>query len=150
MSILGDDIAHALPEMREHAESLMVDTCRITRSGEGEPVFNPETGQYEKRARVTVYGPELEPHMGRCRIQDNRVQVGAPDQSSQAGLVISVQNTELQLPVDGTGHIAPGDIAEILSCRFDPSLVGHQVTIEGPHGKSQATARRLRVKEGAA
>lgn len=138
--MLNADVTAALPDLRAAAESLMVDTCIITRDGEGEPVFNSETGQYERPGRTTVYE-------GKCRLQDNRVQVGSPDQSSQAGLAISVQNTELQLPVDGTGHIVPGDVAEILSCRFDLSLIGRKLTVEGPHGKSHATTRRLRVKE---
>ena len=39
--MIHDDIAAALPELRAHAESLMVDSCTITRrrlDGDGEPV----------------------------------------------------------------------------------------------------------------
>ena len=40
---LGADIAGQIPFLRSQAESLMVDTARVTRPG-GEPTFDPDTG----------------------------------------------------------------------------------------------------------
>ena len=47
---------------RMKIEALMIDTCRITRPGDGVPVFDEDTGQYTNPEPVVVYE-------GKCRIQ---------------------------------------------------------------------------------
>ena len=137
--MLRDDIAWALPQFRAVAESLMIDTCTITRTGVSEPVFDPETGQYTDPARLTVY-------TGKCRIQVTSIIANST--SSNAGeRAYAVQGSELQLPVDGTGDVSINDVAEITAAEFDDELVGRKFTVAARHEKSQATSRRLRVEE---
>lgn len=60
---LGDAIAGALPRLQTEAETMMTDTCTITRPGE--PVFNPTTGTYTTPS-TTVY-------TGKCRVRTRSV-----------------------------------------------------------------------------
>lgn len=137
--MLGDDIAWALPELRAAAESQMRDTCSITRAGTGTGPFNESTGQYDKPARTTVY-------TGKCRLQIKSV-IASGSNADAGDRTGTVQELELQLPVDGTSTVTIGDIAEVTSSAMDDSLIGGKFTITARHEKSQATARRLRVSE---
>lgn len=135
--MLGDAIAHALPGLRREAESLMTDTCRITRDGDGEPVFNESTGQYDDPPRVVVYE-------GRCRIQIR----STTEQHESAGpSEVALQYPELQLPIAGTDVVAVDHQVECLTAAYDPSLVDRVWTITARHEKSHATSRRLRMVE---
>lgn len=117
----------------------MTDTCRITKPGEGEPVFNSDTGQYEDPPPVTVYE-------GACRL---RVTSDAGNISDAAAgeATWTVQDPVLSLPVVGSEAVGRGMTVEYLTAAFDAALVGRRFGIVGPHHESQATARRLRVKE---
>lgn len=138
--------AAVLARARDAAEDLMVDTCIITRAGEGEGEFNEATGQYDAPARVTIYGPDVEPHRGKCQLQIQSVTNSAS--SSNAGeREAVVQGDVLKLPVDGTGDVSIGDVAKIVSSTHDPSLVDREFTVSGRHAKSFASARRLPVQE---
>lgn len=140
------DVAGLLARARKAAEDLMVDTCVITRAGEGKGEFNDATGQYDTPARVTVYGPDIEPHHGKCQLQIQSVTNSAS--SSNAGeREAVVQGDVLKLPVDGTGDVSIGDVAKIVSSAYDPSLVDREFTVSGRHAKSFASARRLPVQE---
>lgn len=129
----------ALLEGRALIESLMTDTCTITRAGTGERVFDEDTMQYTDPARVTVYS-------GKCRVQVKSVIASSSD-ASAGDRVATVQEFELQLPVAGTEGIAVHDVAEVTAAAHDASLVGRKFTVVARHEKSQATARRLRVAE---
>lgn len=137
--MLADDIAAVLPELRAEAERNMQDTCIITRAGTGKGPWNESTGQYDKPPRVTVYE-------GKCRLQIQSVTNSASD-STAGDRATVVQGDVLQLPVAGTGEVSVNDEAEMLTCVSDGELVGHKYTVVGRHGKSQATSRRLPVKE---
>lgn len=137
--MLADDIMRVLPELRAAAESLMLDTCTITRAGTGTGPWNDETGQYDPPARITVY-------TGKCKIQDKSIIAGST--SSDAGeRAVIAQGSELQLPVIESASVAINDVAHIDNCVLDPSLTDREYTISARHGKSQATSRRLRVTE---
>lgn len=138
--MLGDDIAWALPELRRQAESLMHDSCTITRlDPDAEPgEMNPETGQYPEPARITVYE-------GKCRIQAKSVVASGTD-SSAGERTGTTQELELQIPVVGTENVAVDDVVEVTVAVMDTSLQGRTYTITAPHEKSQATARRLRIE----
>lgn len=134
-------IAQVTMEGRALAESNMTDTCIITRvdpdAEPGEP--DPDTLAYPDPPRITVYE-------GKCRLQVRSIVANAS--SSDAGeRQTTVQESELQLPVATSGDVAVTDVAKMLTCVLDPSLVDHEFTVKGRHGKSQATARRLRVEE---
>lgn len=135
----ASQVALGLAEGRALAESLMTDTCRITKPGDGPRVYDPETMQYTDPARVTVYE-------GKCRVQIRGERSSGAEQEA-GGRMVGTQQPELQLPVDGTEDVAPDHIVEMLTAVHDSSLVGRKFTIDGRHEKSQATMRRLRVIE---
>lgn len=120
----------------------MVDTCRITKPGEGKGPFNEATGQYDPPARITVYE-------GKCRIQvrsdinSNAVEavVGEHEWTYRTGT--------LQLPITAeTGAIRPDFICEYLTCPLDPSMVGRLFNMQAEtKGKTHATHRRYRIRE---
>ena len=51
--MLGDDIAAILPDLQAQAESLMVDTCKVTTSVPG--AWDDATGTYGDPVTTTVY-----------------------------------------------------------------------------------------------
>lgn len=142
MSDFATQVAIGLSEGRALAESLMTDTCTITRAGTGKGAWNESTGQYDTPARSMVY-------TGKCRIQIKSIVASSSE--SDAGERASIaQEFELQLPIAGTDTVAIHDVAEVTAAAHDDSLVGRKFTVTARHEKSQATARRLRVVEGTA
>lgn len=122
-------------------ESLFLDTCRITKPGDGPRVFDDETGQYTDPARVDVYE-------GPCRLQvkadinSNVVETTAGDREW------TYLTASLQLPIAGTDDIRQDHIATILTCAHDETLVDREFNIQGlGQHKSDATHRRFRVRE---
>lgn len=130
---LGADIAAALPELREQAESRMTASCTITRPGD-EVVWNPETLQNEN-VPVTVYA-------GRCRVraagQQDRAE-NVVDQSFMASQYI------LSLPVVGSEGVRRDDTVTVTGCPEDAALVGDVFRVVAESAGSQMTARRLTV-----
>lgn len=133
-------VAKTVEDARVLAESLMVDTCIITRPGVGEPVFDPATGTYTDPARVTVF-------TGPCRLQVTSI-IANSTNSAAGERENMVQGSEFQLPVGGTDDVTINDVIEITSAAFDPALVGRKFTVIARHQKTHATSRRLRVEEG--
>lgn len=133
-------IAQVTLEGRNLIESLMTDTCTITRAGTDKGTKNEITGQYDSPpASATVY-------MGKCRVQIKSVIASSSDQAAGERQVVA-QEFELQLPVTGTESVTVHDVVEVLTAANDASLVGRKFTVAARHEKSQATARRLRVME---
>lgn len=117
----------------------MTDTCRISRPGVGEPVFNNETGQYDGPDPVVVY-------QGACRIP--RRMTGNSVGDARAGEASwRVGEYPLALPIDGSEAVAPGQTVTYLSSEHDPALVGQVFGITEPIRQSQATARRFVMKQ---
>lgn len=136
----GDDMASTLVELREMAEDNMRDAVLITRVDPDAPAPQmDDQGQYPEPARLTVY-------VGKCRLQIASVmgEASSVDAGERDG---TTQGAVLQLPVLASGDVSVNDVAELTACVHDPSLVGRKFTVAGRHGKSQATARRLRVIE---
>lgn len=120
---------------RRAAESLMLDSCIVSRPG-GEPVWDENRGDYVAPAPVTVYE-------GRCKVQTRNVAVAEADAGERE---IGVLAWEVHLPVDGTGGVTRGDTVEVTAAALDSSLVGRQFTVSGPHVGTAKTARRLPVE----
>lgn len=121
---------------------LMTDTCRITRPGEGDGPFNPDTGQYDDPLPITVYE-------GICRIppRGTATTTAAPagEQSFQAG------EYPFEIPVEGAGHVAgeevrPGQAVKYLTSKHNPTLVGREFGIVDPVFQSQPTRLRFKIK----
>ena len=134
---LADAIAATLPELRAHAESMMVDTCTITRASTGAPVVDNNNGTVTPAAPATIYA-------GPCRVQ-------LPDAVEKAeevgGDALSVQAAIISLPVAGSESVAVGDVVTVTNATFDADLSGVTYVVRGLHRKSHATSRRLRCEE---
>lgn len=135
-------IETALRAGRRAAERTMSDTCRITRPGEGQGPFNPETGQYDDPLPVTVYE-------GKCRIPRRgtatTTTAAAGEQAFQVG------EYPFEIPVEGDGYVVgeevkPGQTVTYLTAAYDPSLAGRVFGIVDPVFQSQATKRRFKIK----
>lgn len=131
--MLGDDIAAALPEMRAHAESLMVDACVIERRRER--VMDPVTLEYGD-AWTPLYS-------GRCRVQVSAIQ---PAAEPVAGRSFVVTDAVVQLPASAP-DFRDDDRVTITGCVFDPVMVGVRFSVTSREVKTHATMRRLHVSE---
>lgn len=125
----------ALMRGRLAAESLMVDTCTVTRvatesTNEDTGVVTPTT--------TTVY-------TGKCRVQQS--QLGADSVPSDPGEVyVRLVAFEMQLPMSVVG-LRVGDFITITASALDPDLVGRSFNVLGLAHKTHMTARRLQVQE---
>lgn len=105
-------------------ESLMTDTCRITRNvaGTRNATLDTATGRLTDDAPTTVYeGPfKFKPQY-------------VPQPESEGGQVVAVQRYDCAIPIpadiDGEPH--EGDLLEILTALRDPNSVGLKMRIEG-------------------
>jgi hypothetical protein len=127
--------APALARGRAAAESLMVDTCTITRTT-GEST-NEDTGVVTPTTS-TVY-------TGRCRVQQS--QLGADSTPSDPGEVyVRLVAFEVQLPMSVEG-LRVQDVITITASALDPDLVNRSFNVLGLAHKTHATARRIQVQE---
>ena len=128
-------------EDRALAEAQMIDTCRITKPGVGKGVFDDTTMQYAAPARISVYE-------GPCRIQ-----VRSDINSNAVEAVVAehewtYRTATLQLPITGTGGIQSDHVAEILTCPYDPEMIGRVFNMQvESKGKTLASHRRYRIRE---
>lgn len=128
-------------EDRAIAEAQMIDTCRITKPGVGKGPFDEATMKYAPPARIPVYE-------GKCRIQ-----VRSDINSNAVEAVVAehewtYRTATLQLPIEGTGEILGDYVAEILTCPYDPEMVGRVFNLQvESKGKTLATHRRYRIRE---
>jgi hypothetical protein len=126
--------SEALARGRALAETLMVDTCTVTR--ESAAFTNPDTGQ-QTISTATVY-------TGRCKVQ-HRTSGGARDEDvAEANLLML--RLSVHLPVSATG-VRTGDIITVTASVGDAELVGRRFIVRELAHKSMATARRFGVEE---
>lgn len=119
---------------RALAESLMVDSCAITRAG-GETT-DPDTGVITPGAATDVYS-------GRCRVQQKQAQASPQDPGEAYVLMLRL---EVQLPMSVVG-LQVDDRIEITASAHDPDLVGRVFSIRDLMHKSHATSRRVGCQE---
>ena len=132
--MLVDDVAHALPELRAQAESLMTSTCTIRESATGEPVTGPD-GEVTFPPGAVVYS-------GPCRIrpvspQGRSVEAGGGEMFAFDYLV--------SVPFVATG-IREGMPLHI-DASPDPAAVGLDLEIQQVARGDNITARRLACSE---
>src|SRR6478609_4330253 len=95
------DIADAVKDLRVEAESLMTDTCVVTRNGTpgGSPTLDPVTGLYPDVTEVTVY-------TGECSVRvpgsatARRPRESAGDEVTMVKAVFAVPATAARLLVN--------------------------------------------------
>ena len=129
--MLSDPITSALPELRAHANSLMVDACIVTRGGE--PVWDDATGTYTPGPDTTVYE-------GRCRLRNA---APAPQNADAGETAWAVDLVVVSLPVVGSEAVADGDTVTVTASSFDAAAVGTVLTVQSAHVQTHSTARRL-------
>lgn len=129
-------IASALQSGRSAAESLMADTCTITRVSVGEPVWNEATMAYDPPPPTTVY-------TGRCRVQLSAAMAATPEAGER---VLVVQRATVSVPMSTT-DIRVDDTVTVTAAAHDPDLVGNVYRVRSLFAKTHATARRLEVEE---
>ena len=130
---LVDDVLVALPVFRHEAESLMLDTCQITRAGD--PVTNPDTGD--------VTAGEVLIYEGKCKVQSKDSSVATPDAGGASFTVVSRQ---VHIPANAA-NIEDDDVVTITASRLNAFTVGKQYRVEGFTPDTFDTAARLPVKE---
>lgn len=144
----GQDIQAALPRLRAYAESRMVDTVLIERCT---GTVDDETTGHKVKVWETVYD-------GPCRWQQRSQQVA---RTNSAGGTVTVQTTELHLPVLASGDVTPDEVdmsdpaavnaslwrATATVCVNDPARQGIIRPITADMTKTDATARRLLCAE---
>jgi len=125
---------------RRAAERLMTDRCVIRRpvGEETDPVTFEVRPVYE-----TVYGPDIEPYRGRCKLQTYEAHEATP---VVVGATQVVQRSRIDLPV-GAYRTAPGDVSVMVEAD-DPLLVGKAFRLVQEYPvKSHATAYRVFVDD---
>lgn len=136
MSAVDDLLARG----RAAAEALMVDTCTIRRrTGETTGPGGVVTPTYE-----VLYGPDIEPYRGRCRIQQPQSGQSVPETPGEA--YVLMVRLVLQLPMAVAG-LQTEDEVTIESSRNDPDLPGRVFLLRDLAHKTHATARRIGVQE---
>lgn len=132
MSLI-DDILAALPVFRAEAESLMLDTCTITRPGE--PVTDPDTGD--------VTNPSTPVYTGKCKVQSKDSATANPEAGEATFTVVSRQ---VHIPANAA-DVQDGDVVTITASRLNLFTVGKQYRVSGFTPDTFDTAARLPVKE---
>jgi hypothetical protein len=130
---LVDDVTGALPFLREQAEALMVDECKIHRPGDRQ--LDENTGQF-----ADTSDPVYE---GVCKFQATLAAGKSPLAGSYE---FTVQELRLDLPVSA-GPVAVDDVVTVTASVFDAQLVGRVYRVVELFHKSFATAQRCRVEE---
>src|SRR5690554_2298463 len=128
---------------RRAAERLMVDACEIREPSAYGPV-DPETGQREVIPGELLYGPDVEPLHGRCKIQNQRLRY--PSEPDSAQHVWTVGPSEIHIPVSAPDKIRDDCVVTIVDS-FDPRNVGRRMRVRIGDRKSLQTAIRLLVEE---
>lgn len=142
--MIADDIATALPELRAHAESLMVDSCAIVRrrlDEDGLPVreMDPDT------LELTDVWDEV--YSGRCRVQrPGAVMVGR--EPVVGGAEYSVETVHVQVPLAALGVKADDRVTiTAVGAISDPENLGLVASVRTNQHKTHATKRTLVCEE---
>lgn len=142
--MIHDDIAAALPELRAHAESLMVDSCTITRrrlDEAGEPVREMDPVTLE----LTDVWDEV--WAGKCRVQrPGAVMVGR--EPVVGGVEYNVETVHVQVPLTVLGVKADDRVTiTTVGAISDPDGVGMALSVRVNQHKTHATKRTLVCEE---
>lgn len=117
----------------------MVDTCTIRRvTGESTGPGGVITPTYQ-----VLYGPDVEPHNGKCRFQQLDAQAVEQSPGEQYALMLRMQ---VQLPMSVTGLQAEDQVT-CDSSEEDPDLPGRVFLLRDLAHKTHATMRRVGIQE---
>lgn len=133
MTAAGIDLALA----RREAESEMRETCRITRPGTGQGPWNDELHDYGAPPDVVAYE-------GKCKLRFTGARARRRDAADQ---LFVEQGPTLSLPVLASVGLKKDDRVEITAAPDDPALVGRIVWVDADRAQTNATSRRIPVRE---
>jgi hypothetical protein len=129
---IGPILASTMPYLRTQAESMMGETCTITRTNPAPGPFDPVTGMYATPTPLTVYS-------GPCRVKGN---VRA-DRIVHAGeQPVTLYRFTVSVPV-GSTVFEVDDTVHVTASALDPGMAGLNLRVREPEYGSQITARRL-------
>lgn len=135
------DVSAIRDAARWAAEQRLLDVCEATVAGEGPSIRNPETGKVEPPPRVPIYGPDIAPHYGACRVR----------MATAASSVI--QGPDGQVALTLSAIIVPSDVVfrkgvDVTVLESDnPAAVNLTRTIRSLHTGSQQTTNRYGFEE---
>lgn len=124
----------ALQRGRARAESLMIDTCTITRRS-GQLATDPVTGK-TTAVSIPVY-------TGKCKVQSKNGSTASPEAGEHSYTVVSRQ---VHIPANAA-DVKDGDLVTITASALNDYSVGKKYVVEGFTPDSYDTAARLPVKE---
>lgn len=136
---LPQRLAGRLERGRAMEEARQLDTCRITRAGQGEGEFNKETGQHDDPDPVLVYE-------GPCRIPKRGAGASSTADSGDAAWQVGEYPLNLPFSMPQSASVRTGMTVTYLTAADDPALAGNVYGITDESNQSQATARRFRMK----
>lgn len=115
------------------AEASMVDTCIVRRV----------TGQTTDLDTGVITDTYTTLYSGPCRFQQADIQ---PTQTNVGEDFVLLQRIEVQLPMSTVGFQVDDEV-ECTTSVSDPDLPGRVFLVHGLAHKTEATARRLRLRE---
>lgn len=118
-----------------HVARDLMQTTVIIRRGDGVPVRNPETGEYETGSTVVYEGP--------ARLRFPNAQ---PREADAAGQRFVEQSPTVSLPIASSADVDVDDVGEVTANPLDPGIVGLRFRIAGVHAQTHSTARRFPVE----
>lgn len=118
---------------RQLAESLMADTCTITR--QVGVVTDDLTGAVTPTTS-TVY-------TGQCRVQQSSQGMGSGTEAGQERVELLRSVVSIPVGAVGADQVRYGDVVTVGAAGLDPALVGRRLRVIDVQVKSMATARRL-------
>ena len=132
------DMTLEIAELRVEAESMMTDTCVITRTVQpiGTPVLDPVTGLYPVVTPQQIYA-------GRCSLRVPGMSGGRV--KTPAGDIASLLIAVLAIPADAPS-MKIQDFVLFTASEFDPSLVGVAYRVSGLSLSSHVTKQRATVE----
>lgn len=134
------DVSGVLAAARNVAASRMRETCQVSRKTDGQGVRDPETGTVIYPPPRVLYGPDMKPHGGKCRV---RMANAAGAAMVDAGGLTVMQQTQVSFPADVA--LERNDVIEVLQSD-NPLLVGAKFTIRALPEGSQQSANRYGVE----
>jgi hypothetical protein len=128
---LGDDVMSVIPDMRDAAQSMLIDEGTISRPGTGSGTIDPVTGDYTPPAGTEVYS-------GRCRVRHPTAQ---EQQVVFGDINTTVSRYTVDLPYDAP-LVAVGDVFT-LTVTADAELVGAAMRVASIIAKSVLIYRQI-------
>lgn len=128
-----------MPMARAYAEAGMTSTCTVTKDGDGEPVWNGETGTYVDPPRAVVYS-------GPCRVKPASTW-GRTTNAGEVQVTPSTFGVSIPFAAAGSAAVRQGMQVQV-DTSADLALIGRRFEVRfTPDMGDHITARRLLCEE---